>query len=144
MSDECKRILTMVAEGKITVDEAERLMSALGGGDAAASSGRNTLQNGSSPAKTLNYLRVVVDSEQGDNVNVRVPMALLRAGLKLSALIPPHVYQKMSENMADKGMSFDFNAMLKSGDIEQLVESMGDLNVDVNAKNGDKVRVFFE
>jgi hypothetical protein len=143
MSDERKRILTMVAEGKITVDEAERLMGALGGNGAAGTTETHALQN-ADQKKTLNYLRVVVDSEQGDNVNVRVPMALLRAGLKLSALIPPHVYQKMSENMADKGMSFDFNAMLKSGDIEQLVESMGDLNVDVNAKNGDKVRVFFE
>jgi hypothetical protein len=144
MSDERKRILTMVAEGKITVDEAERLMGALGSSPATTATLEPVGGSGGGDRKNLSYLRVVVDSEQGDNVNVRVPMALLRAGLKLSALIPPHVYQKMSENMAEKGMTFDFNAMLKSGDIEQLVESMGDLNVDVNAKNGDKVRFFFE
>ena len=86
----------------------------------------------------------MVDSTEGDNVNIRVPMALLRAGLKLSALVPPQVYQKVSDNMAEKGMDFDLNAMLKNGNIEQIMESMGDLNVDVNAKNGDKIRVFFE
>ena len=133
----------MVAEGKITVDEAEKLLGALGGtaGGAAATTG--TVQPTGSKSE-LKYLRVVVDSTEGDNVNVRVPMALLRAGLKLSALVPPQVYQKVSDNMAEKGMDFDLNTMLKSGDIEQLMESMGDLNVDVNAKNGDKVRVFFE
>ena len=41
-------------------------------------------------------------------------------------------------------MDFDLNAMLKSGDIEQVMESLGELNVDVNTKNGDKIRVFFE
>ncbi|MBN1306425.1 MAG: hypothetical protein JXA18_00810 [Chitinispirillaceae bacterium] len=143
MSEDRKRILTMVADGKITAEEAERLLGALGEGGNGAAGETSALQS-ASPKKDLKYLRVVVDSTQGDNVNVRVPVALLRAGLKLSALVPPQVYQKVSANMAEKGMNFDINAMLKSGDVEQLVESMGELNVDVNAANGDKVRVFFE
>ena len=134
----------MVADGKITVEEAERLLGALGEKNSASDGPAPAVTGGTTAGKDLRYLRVVVDSTQGDNVNVRVPVALLRAGLKLSALIPPHVYQKVSANMAEKGVDFDFNAMLKSGDIEQLVESMGELNVDVNAANGDKVRVFFE
>jgi hypothetical protein len=143
MSEDRKRILGMVAEGKITVEEAEKLLSALGknGGTTTTATG---VVSSSTGKQELKYLRVAVDSTKGDNVNVRVPMALLRAGLKLSALVPPQVYQKVSDNMTEKGMDFDLNAMLKSGDIEQLMESMGDLNVDVNAKNGDKVRVFFE
>ena len=143
MSEDRKRILTMVSEGKITIDEAERLIAAL------EKNGSNTGENNgivqkSASGKDLKFLRVVVDSTNGDNVNVRVPVALLRAGLKLSALVPPQVYQKVSENMAEKGVNFDINQMLINGDIEQLVESMSDLNVDVNSANGDKVRVFFE
>ncbi|MBN1758619.1 MAG: hypothetical protein JW863_09890 [Chitinispirillaceae bacterium] len=143
MSEDRKRILSMVAEGKITVEEAEKLLGALGAGNNETAVATGTVQAAGGKSE-LKYLRVVVDSTGGDNVNVRVPMALLRAGLKLSALVPPQVYQKVSDNMAEKGMDFDLNTMLKSGDIEQLMESLGELNVDVNAKNGDKVRVFFE
>jgi len=143
MSEDRKKILTMVAEGTITVDEAERLLGALGKNGTAAEA--QTGVTGAAPAKRqLKYLRVVVDNVKGDNVNIRVPMALLRAGLKLSALVPPSVYAKVSDQMAEKGLDFDLNAMLKSGDIEQLVESLGELDVDVNSATGDKVRVFFE
>ena len=143
MSEDRKRILTMVAEGKITVDEAERLLEALGENGGKSSDVRDNTGVLNSK-RDLKFLRVVVDSIKGDNVNVQVPVALLRAGLKLSALIPPQAYQKMTEKMADKGVDLDINAMIKNGEIEQLVESMGELNVDVNSANGDKVRVFFE
>jgi hypothetical protein len=46
--------------------------------------------------------------------------------------------------MTEKGVDIDINQILKNGDIEELIESMGDLNVDVNSKTGDKVKVFFE
>ncbi|MFP4164901.1 MAG: SHOCT-like domain-containing protein [Chitinispirillaceae bacterium] len=140
MGEERKKILNMVAEGKISVEEAEKLLNALKSEDVAVFSDEE-IRNSS---KELKYLRVVVDSKEGDNVNVRVPVALLRAGLKLSALIPPQAYQKMNEKMAQSGMDMDINALLKSGDIEQVIETMGELNVDVNSAQGDKVRVFFE
>jgi hypothetical protein len=71
-------------------------------------------------------------------------MALLRAGIKLSSLIPPMAYQKINEKIADKGVEFDINQFLKSGNIDELIESMGELNVDVNSADGDIVKVFFE
>ena len=86
MSEERKRVLQMLAESKITAEEADRLLGAMDGGAAPAST--TTL-----PApKKARYLRVLVDAEdpaQGPvKVNVRVPMQLLRAGVRLTALIP--------------------------------------------------------
>ncbi|MFW5813251.1 MAG: SHOCT-like domain-containing protein [Fibrobacterota bacterium] len=140
MSEERKRILNMVAEGKISVEEAEKLLNALN------SESVNVVNLGKEKKTSagLKYLRVVVDSKEGDNVNVRIPVALLRAGLKLSALIPPQAYQKINEKMAESGIEMDINSLLKGGDIEQVIETMGELNVDVNSAQGDKVRVFFE
>lgn len=140
MSEERKRILNMVAEGKISVEEAEKLLNALN----AESVKVVNLGKEKKTAAGLKYLRVVVDSKEGDNVNVRIPVALLRAGLKLSALIPPQAYQKINEKMAESGIEMDINSLLKGGDIEQVIETMGELNVDVNSAQGDKVRVFFE
>lgn len=143
MSEERQRILAMVAQGKISVQEAEKLLDALNlhKGDTMNASGCTETVT---TKRNLKYLRVVVESKDKDNVNVRVPMALLRAGLRLSALIPPVAYQKINEKMAEKGVEFDINQFLKSGDIDELIESMGELNVDVNSAQGDLVKVFFE
>lgn len=142
MSDERQKILSMVAQGKLNIEEAEKLLDLIqknvGGkmemAECVASTGK----------KDLKYLRVTVDSKQGDNVNVRVPMALLRAGLKLSALVPPIAYQKINEQMKEKGVKLDINQIITSGNIEELIDSIGELNVDVNSAQGDKVKVFFE
>lgn len=141
MNDDRKRILDMVAQGKISVQEAGKLIDALSQNQQAEPSAQDA---SSAMKKELKYLRVVVDSKQGDNVNIRVPMALLRAGLKLSALVPPLAYQKINEKLSENGVDIDINMLLKSSDIEQIIESLGELNVDVNSAQGDKVRVFFE
>jgi polyhydroxyalkanoate synthesis regulator phasin len=143
MSEHRQKILTMLSEGKITVEEADRLLDALKNGQNDTGT-TSSVQSGHNNKSKLKYLRVMVDSVQGDNVNIRVPVAVLRAGIKLSALIPPQAYQKLNEKMTEKGVDIDINQILKNGDIEELIESMGDLNVDVNSKGGDKVKVFFE
>ncbi|HEX2955665.1 MAG TPA: hypothetical protein VHO70_02465 [Chitinispirillaceae bacterium] len=143
MSEQRQKILNMLAEGKITVDEADKLLEALKNGSQQNPS-TGAQQGTALGMSKLKYLRVVVDSVKGDNVNIRVPVAILRAGIKLSSLIPPQAYQKLSEKMTEKGMDMDINQILKNGDFEELIESMGDLNVDVNSKDGDKVKVFFE
>ena len=86
MSDERIRILRLVAEGKATPEEAERLLSAVG-------------KEVSVPAAkgTPRYLRVTVNSSDGDKVNIRVPLALVRAGMKFSALVPREAREQMEE-----------------------------------------------
>jgi DNA-binding transcriptional ArsR family regulator len=143
MSEQRQKILGMLSEGKITVDEADKLLEALKNG-AQQNAAVVQEQSVSHRLSKLKYLRVVVDSVKGDNVNIKVPVAILRAGIKLSSLIPPQAYQKLNEKMTEKGVDVDINQILKNGDFEELIESLGDLNVDVNSKDGDKVKVFFE
>jgi hypothetical protein len=143
MSDDRRKILEMLASGKISATEAEELIDALARKD-GSSSARTTIESmGPTARKDIKYLRVMVDSKVGDNVNVRVPVALLRAGLKLSALMPPQAYNKINEKIAERGINIDLSA-LKTGDVEQLIDSMSELNVDVLSAQGDKVKVFFE
>ena len=143
MSESRKRILEMLAEQKITVDEAERLLSATGNEDTPE---RITPQSTSETKKTPKYLRVMVTPGDGPNakhekVNVKVPMNLIRAGMKLTSLIPPHAYDKMNEAMQEKGVNFDLKS-IKPEDLEELVEALSDLEVDVDGE--EKVRVFVE
>ncbi len=76
-----------------------------------------------------------------DTVDVKVPLALLRTGLKLTSLIPPQAMDQINESMGEAGMSIDFNN-LKPEDIEDLIESLREMEVNVKSSSGDNVRVF--
>jgi hypothetical protein len=76
-------------------------------------------------------------------VNVRVPMSLIRAGMKLTALIPAEALDKANKALREKGINFDVRN-IKSEDIEGLIEALGDMEIDVEGAKGEKVKVFVE
>jgi len=142
MNEDRKRILSMLADGKLTADEAERLLDAMGR-DPAPRIGSTPVMGHNAPPK---YFRVVVDaSEPGEGqtkVNVRVPMQLLRAGVRLSALIPPRARDEVNAAMAREGIPFDIN-QLKPENLDDLIEHLAEFTVDVDSGDA-KVRVFCE
>jgi len=142
MSDSQKRILDLLAEKKISVDEAQRLLSLTepdkdtGTGGAAESAGAK------GKAK---YFRVQVQPEAGSgkkSVNVRIPMALIHAGMKFSALIPANASDEVNEALREKGIDFDVRN-LKPEDFEELVAALTDFEVDVNGGR-EKVHIYVE
>jgi len=151
MNEHRRQILEMLAAGKISADEAERLIAAM-----EAPSSNPTSDAGSS---TINksrpkYLRVLVDTDEGSNgsydgptkVNVRVPMQLLRAGVRLAGLIPQQALHRANQAMQEKGVPIDLS-QIKPENLEELVEQLNDLSVDVDQKEAGakvKVRVFCE
>jgi hypothetical protein len=141
MTGDRKRILTMLAEGKITADEADRLLCAVD----------RPVEVLEAPVPRTNapkYFRVEVlaDGSQGGEgptkVNVRIPMQLLRAGVRLSALIPPAARSEVNAAMAREGIPFDIN-QLKPENLEELIEHLADFRVDVDDEHA-KVRVYCE
>jgi len=144
MENNRRQILDMLAEGKIQVDEAERLLSLV-------SPGGGSLPPGSEePGSCVSgkYLRVRVEPEEGaedeqrERVDIRVPMALIRAGVKLAAIIPSSSTESVNEELRKKGIKMDIGS-LKEDDLESLVDALQDLEVGV--KDGQrKVRVFVE
>jgi hypothetical protein len=137
MGEERRQILEMLAEGKINTEEAERLLGALESESAPAPG---------EPRKTSpKYLRVLVDDRSNGEpvtVNVRVPIKLLRAGVRLAALIPPKALDKASIEINRSGVPIDLSR-LKLEDIDELVDHLGDMTVEVDEAN-TKVRVFCE
>ena len=69
-------------------------------------------------------------------------MALIRAGIKLTSVIPPGAVNKANEAMREKGIDLDLNK-IKPDDLEQLIDALGDLEVDVQDGKA-KVRVYME
>ena len=146
MSENRRRILDMLAEGKVSVDEAERLLAAMGEstGDTGFSAAGET---GKDERK---YLRVVVEPNpdagpgvEQHRVNIRVPMALIRAGVKLTSLIPSNATTKINEELHKSGVDFDVSS-IKPENLNELVDAMKDLEIDVQGGQEGKVKVYFE
>ena len=136
MSEEKRKILEMLADKKISVDEAERLLAAVSETPAQA-------PGGAKPGPK--YLRVLVEpapgNPEGDRVNIRVPLNLVRAGLKFASFIPAQARDKVNSELKEKGIPFDLNHF-NPQDIEALLVHLNDLTVEVEGK--EKVRVFCE
>lgn len=139
MSEERKRILKMLAEGKISASEAEELLDALGK-NTAQQAPETTAVQGKNP-KNIKYMYVKVLSAQQDNVDVRVPLGLIRAGMRFTSLIPPQAMEHINGAMKEKGMNFDLSN-IKPEDIDELIKNLAEMEVNVNSKNGDIVKVF--
>ena len=141
MIEEQRKILEMLSQGKIKVDEAEKLLAAVGGPQVATEAS----EAGASERRSWKYFRIQVepgpDSESRDRVNIRVPLKLIRAGLKFAALIPSGAQGKISEALKEKGLDIDL-AHITPKDLEELVSNLDDMTVDVGGK--DKVRIFCE
>ena len=144
MSEDRSRILNMLAQGKITAEEAERLLDALDArpGTGAESAGPAIKGDPGPLIDALpKFLYVKVLAENGDNVDVKIPIALVRSGLKLTSLIPPQAMDQINDSMSEHGMSVDFSN-LKPEDIDDLVAALREMEINVDSSNGDKVRVY--
>ena len=138
----------MLAEGKLNAAEAESLLDALGKAPAAqpASNGPSDLA-----VSDPKYLRVLVegydDHEHGGGgagkVNVRVPFTLIRAGMRLAALLPATVHEPINRALRENGVEIDISK-IKPENLEDLVTHLRELAVDVEGPHGEKVRVFCE
>ncbi|BCJ76854.1 hypothetical protein CS0771_63980 [Catellatospora sp. IY07-71] len=141
MNEQRRQILQMLADGKITAEEAERLI------DAVQREGADPVSGGAArPKSRPKYLRVVVNAtdlvEGPSRINVRVPLQLLRAGVRLTSLIPPQALHQVNTELHRSGVPIDLT-QLKPQQLEELVEHLDDISVDIDSADG-KVQVFCE
>lgn len=118
-----QRILQMVKDGVIEVDEGLKLLEALGGSNEVAQQTKN-------PQPKM--LRVKVDSEDGDVVRVNIPISLVKAGVDLASQINID-----GESIQSKGVDIDL--ILKA--IEE--GATGEI-VNIQSADGDSVHVIID
>jgi hypothetical protein len=140
MSAERKKVLELLATGKITTEEAEKLLNKLDtlAGAESESGSAVSSEVKASDSKPLRYLRVEVEKPgSSDNVNVRIPLSFIRASAGLHLLLPQKVQDKLYANGVDIGSL----SRLKGQELENVLK---ELNVQVDESGGKKVRVFCE
>ena len=143
MTEQRRQVLQMLGEGKITADEAERLIDALEREQPESPAGAAPRQK-----PRPKYLRLLVSSADGSSgdgpsrINIRVPLQLLRAGVRLTSLIPPQALTRVNAELDKSGVPIDLT-QLKPQDIEELIEQLDDVTVDIDDPDA-KVQIFCE
>ncbi len=137
MSAERMKVLEMLAAGKITAEDADRLLDKLGGSAPDQAAPKEKTEEGSaSTTKKPRFLRIIVERPGQDNVNLRVPLSLTRTG-RLLAILP----FRIGERLAEHGIDLSSFAAMKD---EELAKAVEDTSIDIDRGNGKKVRIFCE
>lgn len=137
--DEKMRILKMVEEGKLSAEQAVNLIDALeqsADSEHAANYGEMSGADFASMPDVASYdnkmLRIIVDSAEGDKVNVQLPVKIIRQVLKVTGKLP-----LKSEQL--EGIDLD---ALTCSILECLDnETLGNI-VEVSASDGSTVKIF--
>jgi hypothetical protein len=138
--DDKTRILNMVSEGKITVEEAANLLDALGKNEKVAEEPVTLkAKQGRKPTK----LRVNIDAGENNKkskVNVNIPLSLVRT---IGPIVSKNMPKEAQEEMNKRGI--DIVSIMDS--IEELIDAAAEediVNVDIEGDEASKVRVYVE
>ncbi len=141
MTTETRQVLDLLSAGKITADEAERLLRALDGGDPATPPDQPS-------AKTPRWVRIAIDRKVPTGsparvVNLRMPVSIVRAGIKLGSLIPGGAFATAgcTDDTAD-GIRLKL-LKIDPAQLESILADMGEMTID--AEDGrSQVRIWCE
>jgi hypothetical protein len=131
MSDETRRVLDLLAQGRITADEADRLLRAMASGTPRA--------DAAAPADPAprRWVRIAVHKPghaggRDKDVNIRVPIAIVKSGMRLGALIPGMAGEQVSARLRERGLDIDFSK-LDAAAIDEVLKELGDTNIEIDA-----------
>ena len=140
-SDDTRRTLDLLAQGKITVDEADRLLKAFA---SAHDSTDSTPADGASDEKPpVRWVRINVHKPANDHrkekdVNIRVPVAVMKGGMRLGALIGTFAGEKAARRMRARGIDLDLSAIngdlskLNGPEFDQFLKSLDDVDIEID------------
>jgi hypothetical protein len=131
MSEETRKVLDMLSNGKVSVQEAEQLLQAVAGPGAA-----------DDKKVEPRYFRILVnkparEGKKAEAVNIRVPMTVVRGGLRLGALLPGMLGKKKIQ--LDNGTELDLSKVTYT-DLEAMIKDIGELTVDVDGDAQVRIR----
>ena len=133
MDEERMKILSMIEGGKISAAEGAKLLEAVGGD--------RDLRDAAASGKSPKYLVIKVVPREGadghsdvERVNIRIPLAILRAGVKLGSLIPLSAHERIDEAMTRHGVQFNWKT-LDDAAIDELIDSLAEIEVDADGRD---------
>lgn len=145
MSAETRKVLEMLAGGKISTEDAERLLDKLSSGTAQANRGNSQAAPEASPdagagnpgARRPRFLHIQVQRPDGRDTDVRVPLGAVRCGRHWTAFLPLRVAEKLSEY----GIDFGSLDAMSEQEFQAAIERM---NIRIESHHGKNVHIYAE
>jgi len=145
MSAETKKVLEMLAAGKISTEDAERLLDKLSGGTAQANAANSQAASGASPdaggsiphTRRPRFLHIKVQRPDGRDTDVRVPLGAVRSGRHWTAFLPLRV----AENLSEYGIDFGSLDAMSEPEFQAAIDRM---NINIQSHNGKNVLIYAE
>ena len=144
MSDETRRVLDLLAQGKITVDEADRLIKAMTADVPAGTDEAETAETAADGRQGARWFRINIrkpaadQAHQPKDVNIRVPIAVVKGGMRLGAIIATFAGEKAAQRMKDRGLDLDLSTIngdlsrMNGAEFETFLKSLDDMNIEVD------------
>ena len=134
-SSEQKQVLEMLAAGKISVEDAHRLLDKL----RQVADQRPDADADAAPAASKpKYLRIQANgADDSDHVNLRIPLGMARAGIGLSAILPDWVQRHVVIGGIDLTKELDLSS-------QDLLDNLEELDISLDSLSGETVRIFCE
>lgn len=132
MSEETRTVLEMLSKGTVSVQEAEQLLQAM------AAPGSRADNKKEEPR----YFRILInkparEGKKAEAVNIRVPMTVVRGGLRLGSLFPGMLAKKKFQ--LANGDEIDLSKVTYT-DLEAMIKDIGELSVDVDGDAQVRIR----
>jgi len=137
MTDHRRRILDMLAAGKISADEAEQLLNALPSDNRAEAGQAPDAREGGAKFFRIEVRKPARDGQREKKVDIRVPVAVVRSGLKLGSLFRGFKDDrwtaggKLGDRLRAHGLDIDWEH-LDMAQLETLLGEVGDVSIDVD------------
>ena len=140
-TDDTRRILDMLSQGKITVDEADRLLRAMGADRPAETAAADAAAG---ERKTARWVRINIHKPANDethrskDVNIRVPIAVVKGGMRLGAIIGTFAGEKAARRMKARGLDIDLAAInrdlsqMNGPEFDEFLKSLNDTNIEID------------
>lgn len=140
-TDDRKRVLELLAQGKITVDEADQLLRvmAAGGGDHGPH-GASEPKNDQPRWVRITIDKVAREGRPAKQVNIRVPMTFVRGGVRLGAMFPRMVNDAAFQRLREQGLDFDFSK-IDLTQLDSVLRDAGEMTIDSEQAH---VRIAYE
>lgn len=142
MDDDARRILELLSEGAISVDEAERLLAALKGTAGAVVEAPVRREDRKPPPRYLHIVGLAGGGDAEEGFRMRIPLSLLRTGIGLRGFVPEDARRRISAKLREKGIEADVFELPEDG-VDELILALADLEFEAGDRYGG-LRIYLE
>ena len=140
-TDDTRRILDLLSQGKITVDDADRLIKAMSADRPAETAAADTATDGRA---RMRWFRINIHKPAKDemhkpkDVNIRVPIAVVKGGMRLGAIIATFAGEKAAQRMKERGLDLDLSTIngdlsrMNGAEFDTFLKTLDDMNIEID------------